>query len=358
MFPTWTAPTPSPHAPPRGRRSGLADNASRYVADGRTHVESWFLRANHPRLRQAIWLKVTLLAPGGSARTVAEVWCAWFDGDAGVTRAFKHTVPVSEAVLAGDPMSMELAGCAFRLARADGHGRGEIVDGRGRCVWALTWDAPAGPLGAPLGLHRHAWMVDGPLPRNKTLTPSPLLRMNGTLEIDGRQIAVQDWVGMQGHNWGPEHSLAVRWGHCAFPGADGRPHALVEAVSARLKAGPWGTPWFSAMVIRRGAQQWRFDHLIDLWRQRSEVGDLSWTLRMRGLDGEAMLSMLARPHEVICLGYENPDGEMTYCLNSKLATVVLRVNPRNEDAFECRSEHGGALEFQQRHADPRFAIMA
>ena len=74
---------------------------------------------------------------------------------------------------------------------------------------------------------------------------------------------------------------------------------------------------------------------------------------MRGADGEARLIMRADPEEMACLGYRNPDGALSYCLNSKLAHTVLRVNPANDDGFECVSPHGGALEFLSPTADPR-----
>ena len=48
---------------------------------------------------------------------------------------------------------------------------------------------------------------------------------------------------------------------------------------------------------------------------------------------------------MVCLGYFNPDGRLSYCLNSKLAHVRLEVEPRHGDAFVLTSEHGGALEF-------------
>ena len=43
--------------------------------------------------------------------------------------------------------------------------------------------------------------------------------------------------------------------------------------------------------------------------------------------------------------YQNPARATSYCLNSKTAQVRVRVQPRNGDAFELRSPHGGALEF-------------
>jgi hypothetical protein len=101
------------------------------------------------------------------------------------------------------------------------------------------------------------------------------------------------------------------------------------------------------MTIRRQNRTYRFDRLVDLWNQDAAIDFPDWTLRMQGPDGEALLSMRANPEHMVCLGYENPDGKLSYCLNSKLSTVSLRVNPVNHEAFECTSQYGGALEFLQ-----------
>ena len=68
---------------------------------------------------------------------------------------------------------------------------------------------------------------------------------------------------------------------------------------------------------------------------------------MRGSDGEAALVMCGQPDRMVCLGYDQPDGQRAFCLNSKTAQVTLRVNPTDGPAFECTSSHGGALEFLQ-----------
>ncbi len=131
------------------------------------------------------------------------------------------------------------------------------------------------------------------------------------------------------------------------------PAVVVEGISARLRIGGRLTPWLSTLVVRRGAQRWRFDRIVDTWNQDLAIDDMNWTLRMRGTGGSAVLSMEADPAEMACLGYLNPDGQLSYCMNSKLSRVTLRVNPVGDDAFACRSEHGGALEFLRSEPDAR-----
>jgi hypothetical protein len=152
---------------------------------------------------------------------------------------------------------------------------------------------------------------------------------------------------MQGHNWGPAHSPQYAWGQCNFSDASGQPFASVEAASGRVVIAGLTTPILALMTVRRNDQTYRFDRLLDLWNREATIDFPNWSLRMKGRDGEALLTMSARPDRMVCLGYENPSGQISYCLNSKLSQVSLKVNPINEEAFECRSEHGGALEFLQ-----------
>ncbi|RME22387.1 MAG: hypothetical protein D6798_15935 [Deltaproteobacteria bacterium] len=336
------------------------------------HVESWFWRANHPDRRRAVWLKATVLRPTDGPPT-ADAWVTVFSP--GAAFGLRRTVPLESArfspapnagASAADPaaagdtgspaassrtdrcLDHEVAGCRFRTDFL----RGALSSETHAVAWDLHWTP--GPLGQPLCLFPSLRLLDGPVPRNKTITPCPEARVTGHLEVDGQRWEVEDWPAMRGHNWGPAHAEHYAWGHALFLDGDGSVHTLVEGVSARIRVAGRLTPWLSALVIRRGDREVRFDRMVDLWRQRPEVGDLAWTLTMRGAAGRARLSMRARPDEVACLGYRNPDGALRYCLNSKLAEVTLDVDPRDGDGFSCHSPHGGALEFLRQAPDPRW----
>jgi hypothetical protein len=322
------------------------DNAPRHVP---THggVESYFLRANHPTEPRAIWLKATVLVPDAGA-PVAEAWVAVFDHDRAY--AIKQTVPLARATFAsGDTVRVAIAGCTFELGPTGGHVTGTLAHGDHATTWNLAYTAVP-ELSAPLCPYPSRRMIDGSFPKSKLLTPVPCARFSGTIDDE----PVTDWFGMQGHNWGKSHAFEYAWGQCVFTAADGAPHALVEGFTGRIKLGPVITPRLSSLVVRRGAREYRFDRVFRPWRQTAELDGRKWTLRIRGEDGEAVLAMHADPARMVCLGYQNPDGALSYCLNSKLAKTVLRVNPVDGEGFECASAHGGALEFLVRTPDAAF----
>ncbi|MCA9540314.1 MAG: hypothetical protein KC620_15555 [Myxococcales bacterium] len=334
------------------------DNALRFVPrQPKGHVESFFLRANHPTRPLALWLKATLFAPRPDS-AVAELWCVWFDGERRRTFAGRETVPFTRARFGtGDPQRIELAGADFDL-QPGGRLRGEVTGPGGPCAWDLTLSKPPGPLAEPFSIAPNDKLLDAPFPKSKLLTPFPVLRFDGTVRVFGETLAIDGWHGMQGHNWGESHAWQYAWGQCLFFDGEGSPHCFVEGFSARLRVGGRVTPLISSLVVRRGARSHRFDRLVDLWRQKASIDDLRWRLHITGDDGEAVVEMTADADRMACLGYHNPDGRLSYCLNSKLARVRLRVNPINEPGFECQSEFGGALEFLRNETDDRFAVIA
>ena len=323
------------------------DNALRF-SRGPGHVESYFLRANHPTRPLAVWLKSTVLAPlEGPA--VAESWFIWFDGERGESLAHKQTHPFSAVSYSGDDeLSITSPDATFELS-GTGKARGTLP-----VPFDLSWKKDESPIAQPLSILPWRLLRTGPIPKAKLLTPFPSLRFSGRVELPWGAESLKAWPGMQGHNWGKEHTFEYAWGQCLFPADD----AMVEGFSARVKIAGRTTPRLSAMVVRKGGRTFRFDAIFDAWRQRAEVSADRWFLCLRGSDGEATLEMDASDRAskpMVCLGYDNPNGERSYCFNSKLAGVKLTVRPADGASFTCLSAHGGALEFLRREPDPRFS---
>lgn len=323
----------------------VADNAPRFQLGGQS-VESWFLRANDPKSARAIWVKATVLCRvDGTA--VAEAWVSVFDGDR--TAAARETVPLAEAEILGtdEAVVTDIAGTTLRLGSGDGTLAGALQAGAEKIAWDLTVQRVPGWLGDPLSLLPSRKLIDAPVPKNKLLTPFPVALFSGTITWGDTEWEVSNWPGMQGHNWGAAHSPEYAWGQCIFNDSHGKPFAMVEGASGRVVLGPITTPLLSLLAVRRDGREYRFDRLVDLWRQSPRLAFPDWRLRMKGAAGTAELFMRANPSRMVCLGYDNPDGRRSYCLNSKTAEVTLRVNPTNSDGFECHSKFGGALEFLQ-----------
>lgn len=325
-----------------------ADNAQRRL--GRPGVESWFLRAVAPDGPRALWLKATTLIAKGDA-PVAEAWCSVFDGED--TLGLKHTVPLGECRFHAASGRIAVGPSEIVLDPAGGRLTGAIEGERGRVAWDLHIRRLPGPLGDPLCLLPSRRLIDAPFPKNKLLTPMPALVFDGWIERDGARTRVDRWLGSQGHNWGAAHAAEYAWAQCLFTDAEGAPFAFLEGATGRIDIGRWRSPRLSLLTVRRAGRSFRFDRLVDLWNQDATIDFPSWTLFVAGPDGEATVAVRADPARMVCLGYDNPDGARSFCLNSKTAAVTLRVNPVDGDGFACHSAFGGALEFLQPVVEPR-----
>jgi len=317
------------------------------------HVESYFWRANDPRLPRALWLKATILAPL-AAPPCAEVWAVMFDASKDRVFAHKATVPFARAVF-DDAGTIRIADCTFYWG-ATGSAHGALANLDGACHWHLRWSPVPGAVGDPLLLLPLAALLDAPFPRSKLITPLPALTFEGTVTCFGETIDVSGWHGMQGHNWGREHAYEYAWGQCLFP-ETGETTAVVEGFTARIKIGGLRSPRLSCLHVRRGINHWAFDTLVDVWRQSAELASRRWRLSLRGKDGKATLEMDATGRPIACLGYTNPDGHTSYCFNSKLARTVVRVEPSTGAPFELHSDHGGALEFLRAEPEAGIAVV-
>lgn len=320
------------------------DNLPRFRV-GTDHVESWFVRANDPASARAVWLKATVLTRADGT-SLSQAWFSIFDDDR--TEGFRLDVPLAGATFDGDPSGFraEVGPLTLRLDADSGASAGRLGSGSGGVSWDLAFTRVPGPLGRPMCLLPTPRLVDAPFPRNKLLTPFPVATFAGTVTWGPDTWDLSDWIGMQGHNWGSSHSPEYAWGQCVFTGsAEGRPVAVVEGASGRIALGRKASPLLSMLVIRRSGDEYRFDRVVDLWRQRPALDFPRWSLQMAGRDGQAHLEMRGRTGAMVCLGYQNPARPTSYCLNSKTASVRLTVRPRRGSAFELRSEHAGALEF-------------
>ena len=226
-------------------------------------------RANHPTERRAVWLKATVLRSLNGPQ-LAEAWCLLFDAERAWGGKVEYAPRASS--LQDAPFAAVVGSVLFRK-RKQVFLQGVVQTDSGPVSWSLQATPDERPLGQSLCLFPSRKMLEGRFPRNKSITPFAVQQLDGHIEIPEARWDVSGWTGMQGHNWGPAHAESYAWGHCSFADPGKAPSVVVEAVSARIKLGGWTTPLLSTMVVRRGMEEYRFDRLVDSWRQRSEMGN-------------------------------------------------------------------------------------
>jgi hypothetical protein len=306
------------------------------VADRSPHYESIYLVASHPTEPLAVWIRYTVhKAPGRPAS--GSVWFTLFD--AGAPTATK----VTDAHLHTDADRLLAVG-GFGAVRRDG-ADGDITGERVHASWDLHFDQTEVEL-------RHLpyeWMYRARVPRTKSTSPYPSMRVSGVVTVAGRELELRGWQGMLGHNWGAEH--AHRWIWLRGASFADHPEAWLDVVIGRIKVGPVVLPWIAngAVVLDGpGGRRWRVGGLRHpaTVRERPEGCDLVIPGRRVAL----AVRVTAPLATSVGWEYADPAGHRHQVRNCSVAGVAVDVDVSPTDpgsghmAQRLTTDHGGVYE--------------
>lgn len=273
------------------------------------HVESYFLKINSPDMTRALWIKATILAKP-EYDPIAESWMIAFERGFPPV-ATKQTVPLRDARFASHAIDLDVGGLTLTRHRAH----------------AESFDLEMEDASPPFVFFPYARMYTGRFPSSKITSPMPSLVARGTVRAGDRTWKVDGWRGLLGHNWGRGHAFAYAWGHCNV-WDDASETAVFEGMSARVRVGPILVPTTTLLALRVDGETHMLTHLRELARNRGAMTFRRW--RFSGRDPSIRIrgELTAETNDMVGLHYENPDGAMTYCLNSKLASARIEIEPR------------------------------
>lgn len=305
-------------------------NHARFVP-GQTegHYESFFQRANHPTRPLAFWLRYTLVSPEGRpGAAVGELWAIFFDGETGAHVSVKREVTISDAFFDRESFDVRVADAILGPTAL----RGDASSSGHRIAWDLRYRAAGEPrerreplLFYPDGLYASK------LPRAKLLVGVPVASYDGSLDVDGREIAIDGWTGSQNHNWGSRHTDHYAWGQVAgFD--DGHATSSLEIATARLRVGGVWTPFMTPAVLRHAGREHRASSPAALLRNRGEFSgpgrdgrSASWRFSFTAPELTVTGAIDAAAQDFVELAYANPPGGTKTCQNSKIATCRLSL---------------------------------
>jgi hypothetical protein len=270
--------------------------------------ESYYLRAVDAGRPRSVWLRHTTLGDVGST------WLTLFDADA--------PEPVTAKVSVPGPVRPP--GSWLRV------GDSEIrPDGVSGPDWDLTWSGDEPAL-------RHLpkqWMYGAPVPRTKLESPRPAITVNGTVH----GVAVENWTGMIGHNWGAEHAERWIWLHGTLFEDD----AWLDIALGRIKVAGRTTPWIANGVVSVGGRRTRVGGLRA--RPRVEEDPLHLRLELPGLT----LAARSPREQTVVWRY----GDHHHTANCSIAALDVEFGGRR-----LHTDHGGAYELGMRETTHGFPI--
>jgi hypothetical protein len=274
--------------------------------------ESRYVRAVDPNAPRAVWIRHTVLQrPGGAP--ARSLWCTVWDAAAGPPVAVKSTPGVTGAQFGADAVS------------------GGATAGPHCASWELTV-ADAAP---PLRHLPHPLLYRAPLPRTKLESPAPAARISGTVEADGRRLALDAWPGMVGHNWGAQHAERWLWLHGI--GFDGARDAWLDVAVGRVRVGPLTTPWIANGALELEGRRRPL-------RGRAEVGARPGEANVA--IGGVRVRARAPLEQTIGWVYADPPGGEHHSLNCSIAAIEGTVDGRTLATAHC-----GVYELGMRERD-------
>jgi hypothetical protein len=304
--------------------------------------ESFYVRAVAPSQPLGVWIRHTAQKPPGQ-RARGSLWCTVFDGARG--RPFMHKLTSDEL--------RAPAGGWIALGddeRSQGGSIGPDAT-RGACgpaSWALSFTARADQL-------RHLprqWLYRTPLPRTKLTSPAPDASFDGTLLLAGeRELQLDGWRGMVGHNWGAEHAERWIWLHGVDFAEDAS--AWLDIALGRVLVGRRLTPWIANGAISLGGRRLRLGGLTARGLRVAEHVD-GCELQVPAEQGATVeLRAIVRHGTAAGWRYSDPDGSAAHdVVNCSIARVELALTPPGESSeLTLTSAHGGVYELGMRERD-------
>ena len=212
-----------------------------------------------------------------------------------------------------------------------------------------SWELSFGSEQEPFFHLARDWMYRAPIPRTKLLSPYPAARFNGVVRAGEREVAVDGWRGMIGHNWGAQH--AERWIWLHGTGFDGAEDAWLDAAIGRIKLGLVTTPWIANAMLYVDGERYRLGGPEKA--RATKVTETPGRCDFLLPGGDVTVSGRVESERKNFVGwvYADPDGPDHNTVNCSIADMTLTLSRDGQPDRELRLRGGAAYELGMREKD-------
>ncbi len=329
-------------------------NESYYLKENRkSFQEVWYLKLNEPAQNRALWLRFTLLLSKNGYKKISEVWGIFFqkkeNGEI-LKTALKQTFPL--ACFKGENNKIQIQESFL----TDHHTQG-MIEAKGQ---HLKWNLEIKSLnGECFDLVPKTLSKTGVI-KNKALTVHENLSFSGTCLVNGESYSWEQSPGMQAHLAGSKNGHSWVWSHCNyFLDEKGQPAQVVfEGLSARAKL-LCGVPSPKLSTFYFNYQDKAY-HLNSLWsaiRSRSQSELSEWNFEAESPPFTFKGQIKAELKSFAGITYEDTDGSLLYCSNSKLSEMTLVVYKNGKPEARFYAPQTAAFEFVSRKKNPYVPLL-
>jgi hypothetical protein len=294
----------------------VAESDNLPLLSDRGEYEVWFLTFTDGETGRGYWVRSTHHAPRRGPAS-AGVWFARFDpADPAATFGI-HRTSWSWSIDA-HAFDVRIGDSRMTSGRAEGS-----VEAEGRTVsWDLQW-----PTGEPTYHLLPSFMYRGGIAPTKPYSPNVDTRFSGSITVDGQTSNLTGAGGQQGHLAGRRHAERWAWAHGGeFEGDE----AVVHALAAQGRRGPFNTPYLTSVGVRWQGRWVR----LSKWRRHRDFGLGSWKVDLENRTFRLTGRIEAPARSLLRARYEDPDGSLRYAHNSEIASCRLALFERRAGGFE------------------------
>ncbi|HEY2166900.1 MAG TPA: hypothetical protein VGH01_07015 [Jatrophihabitantaceae bacterium] len=312
------------------------------------HYESFYFTAHHRSEPVAVWIRYTVHKRPGEAST-ASIWFTLFEPGG----------PTAVKVTTDDPRAdagQLLAVGGYGAVRADGADGAITSTGTGVDA---SWDVRFDPCAPELRHLPYGWMYRAGIPRTKSTSPYPSMRVSGSVTVAGRRLDLDGWRGMLGHNWGSEH--AHRWIWLRGASFAEQPDAWLDVVIGRIKVGPFVTPWIANGALALNGAHGTDDtvrHRVGGFGHRVAVTERAdgCDLVLPGREVSLTVHVTAPIAASVGWEYADPAGGRHQVRNCSAAAVRVAIRRRGVAQTRLVTAHGGVYELGSAEFDPSVLV--
>jgi hypothetical protein len=309
------------------------------VGLGAGHYESFYVKAARPGGGLGTWIRHTVHKRPG-AEPKGSVWLTLFDAEADVPVATKLTVPASELSAPADAY-IAIDGATFAPGRAEAEIATDALE--------ASWDLRFEDSGEAFRHLPHDFLYRAPLPRTKFLSPHPDARYSGRLTVGDREIELDGWPGMVGHNWGAEHAERWVWIHGA--GFDGGTEGWFDMAVGRVKVGPLTTPWVGNGMLTIDGERHRLGGFDRIRSTKVSESPTSCDFELAGKGIAVHGRVGSERKNFVAWVYADPAGPEHHALNCSISDLELTVERRGRSPERLTVTGAATYEFGSRDTD-------